>query len=185
MSDVTDRLAALEAQLAGFTLPPTVAVLQRKLEADWQPDAGVLLQAGSVSLEMLADSPHVCLARAANQATTSGVHADVSWDAAIDANAAMWASGTTATLSRAGKWQINAEVAFAAAASGARRAAILVGGGEVRANEEPGSASAATTLPLSLCRYFASGSAVKLDVFQSSGGALNVTAFIDITWIGN
>lgn len=46
-----ERLAALEARPE----PPTLAVLQRKLEARWQPDASVLLAAGSATLALLKD----------------------------------------------------------------------------------------------------------------------------------
>lgn len=53
MSDFETRLAAVEAALAANQLPATLAILQRKLEQTWQPDAALLLQPGSVTPEML------------------------------------------------------------------------------------------------------------------------------------
>lgn len=56
MSDITDRLDALEAALAGNQLPNTLAILQRKLEQTWQPDASILLQPGSITPELIASA---------------------------------------------------------------------------------------------------------------------------------
>lgn len=47
--DVVQAVRDLHEATAGNNLPPTLAILQRKLEQNWQPDASVLLQAGSVT----------------------------------------------------------------------------------------------------------------------------------------
>lgn len=46
-----ERVAALEAR----AVPPSLAVLKRKLEQTWQPDASVLLADGSASISLLKD----------------------------------------------------------------------------------------------------------------------------------
>lgn len=81
---VTERLAAIEAELATFALPRTMATLQRKLEATWQPEAGVLLQPGSI----LPDSMAGVVDSDGKGFTLGGIH--VRWGTGT----VVWAGGT-------------------------------------------------------------------------------------------
>jgi hypothetical protein len=73
-----ERLAALEKAVADLLwLPKSLASLMRKLERDWQPDAAVLLQAGSVTEDAIADGAvtPIKASAAKGQATITGTGA--------------------------------------------------------------------------------------------------------------
>lgn len=101
----------------------------------------------------------------------------------------MFSSGTntTITIRTAGIFLVSFNVTFAANTTGTRFAGVRLGGGatqpsaQVGGHNSPGDVTLNGTFPMSL----SVGNALTLNVYQTSGGALNVTSgFLSAVWVG-
>lgn len=181
MTTLEERIAALEAQAAANQLPASFAALQRKLEQNWQPDAAVLLQAGSVTPTSLAQIPHARVYNSAAITLTTGVTKILTFD-----NERWDTSGlhsTTANTSRltapiAGLYDIGAGVEFAVNAAGFREAYLLLNGlTPIEVDTRGPTPGQVTNITISGVKYrLAAGDYVEVAALQTSGGNLNVTA---------
>lgn len=133
----------------------------------------------STALNFLLSPPLAELRRAAAQSIASGGFAAVSWDTGDKVNDSMWTSGTRITFNTAGRYRISGKASFVSNTTGRRAASWFVNGTEMNGgrNEVAPLTGGIPTYILLPSRnyYFNAGDYLELQVFQSSGGALNTS----------
>lgn len=144
-------------------------------------DLGTLvINRGAGWVEVAKPTARCRVTRSSTQALTSGTVTSVIFDASDThgSPSTMWSSGSPTQIVTPwdGWWNITANVAFDVNATGFRLAYIAAGGtrvaeGLVAANT---ASAAPTTLSMSASVWLPAGTAVTLQVDQTSGGSLNI-----------
>jgi hypothetical protein len=147
--------------------------------------ARLLSAADRTSLDRAANPPRAVLTRSTNQAVASGAFTAVVWDNAFlntggVAGGTLWSAATNPTritVPLAGVYLVTASVVIDAAAGGTLRLAQLdANAGFVFANASSAPSGAANWVRLCVSGLvsLAVASYVEFEIYQDSGGALNV-----------
>jgi hypothetical protein len=138
--------------------------------------------ATDVDTQLLAvkNPPASVLTRNTNLSINSGVFTDVTWPTEEFDNASLSAAGgATITIPAGGTgfWQVSANVIWAANAAGTRSLVLQVNGVAPPGAgvEQPPSGSSATRQGFSVGIKLTAGDVIKVQGFQSVGGAINIT----------
>jgi hypothetical protein len=135
--------------------------------------------ATDVDTQMLAvkNPPGSIASRTTTQSIPNGAFTDVTFPTEdFDTMAGFTAGGSVITVSAAGVWTIKGGIQWPANGTGTRALLIIVDGVELTAagDERIPTAAATTRQVVSADVKLTAGQQIKMQAFQSSGGALNI-----------
>jgi len=167
----------------------TAAIFNTKIEAPLLlteiPDAlltGPKLAAGAVTADKLASQPAAGASKNATQSTVADTNLTVTWDVEDYDLDTMFAAGQVImTVKTAGRYLCEATVEFAPSSTGSRAARLYKNGATIVRSTilqaaTAGGTSEPTAVPVAAVLNLAVNDTIRILAYQTSGGALNITA---------
>jgi len=115
------------------------------------------------------------LTRTTAQAIATGTWTAITWTSEASDPAGMWASGSTATVTAPGLYQLTAQATWPASTTGMRGLRFLANGTPIAADTRA-PVNAAHTAALSWITRLAVGDTLTAEVLQDTGGSVNLTS---------
>lgn len=144
------------------------------------PVGNTYLIAGSIRGDSEVDRPEAMYQAVGDQSIPTSVDTNVSYSGSIYTSPyvsrAVAGVGHEFTIARAGIWNMNGTVRYAALATGERSAHFHRSGTFQGIQGSPGSSGAPTTLNLSLTRRWSVGDIFSVQAYQNSGGSATLVA---------
>jgi hypothetical protein len=132
------------------------------------------------NIEAFGTPPRAHLTKTTTQSIATGGTGTVvtTWTATMARGMTANASAGTITIPYTGRYNVYAQVLFAAAATGYRAVTVLQNGSAMARNEYTPASSANTAfVPVTITGYvYTAGDVLSLNALQTSGGAINVIA---------
>jgi hypothetical protein len=151
------------------------------------PDGPSQIGALALAVDTEVYAANARLSKNASQSIAHNTLADVTWPVEdADDDALHVAAAATITVSKAGLYLVNAMISWAANATGTRQAYLDLSGVVRDFDSQPAASGIETLNRLCYIAQLSAASTVKVQGFQNSGGALNVTGgHIEVARLGS